>query len=267
LEESRFHGAETKGVTKVRLQGQVAVITGGGQGLGRRFAHRFAAEGAAVVVVDINEPKAQAVASEIQAQGGRAVALAADVGDEAQVARMVQEALAAFGRLDILVNNAAIFSTLKLRPFEEIPLDEWQKVLAVNVTGVFLCCRAAVPAMRRQGRGKIVNISSAAVRMGRPLYLHYVTSKSALVGFTRALAREVGDYGITVNCVMPGATVTEIPRETVSRESLEAMVTARAIKRQQVPEDVEGAVLFFASPDSDFITGQTLVVDGGLVMR
>lgn len=251
----------------MRLRDQVAIVTGGGQGLGRRYAHRFAQEGAAVAVADLNGEQALAVAAEIRAGGGWALGVTVDVADPASVSALAEQVLSEFGRVDILVNNAAIFSTIQMKPFEEISLTEWRRVMAVNVDGTFLCCQAVVPAMRKQGRGKIVNISSSTVPMGRPWYLHYVTSKAAVVGLTRALAREVGDDAITVNCVMPGATVTEVPRETVNPEQMRAMVNARCIKREQVPEDLEGIVLFLASAESDFISGQTVIVDGGLAMQ
>jgi len=162
-----------------------------------------------------------------------------------------------------LVNNAAIFSRLTMGAFEDIDLDIWDRVLKVNVTGVFLMCRAFVPLMRNEGYGKIVNITSATVFTGRPMYLHYVTSKAALVGLTRSLAAEIGPSGIRVNAVAPGSTETEIERATINREQREEMAAGTALRRVQVPSDVVGAVAFLLSADSDFITGQTLNVDGG----
>lgn len=250
----------------MRLRDRVAIVTGAAQGLGRAYALRMAAEDARLAVADRNGSGAERVAKEISDAGGSALAVQVDVASEVSVAEMVDLVLHQWSRVDILVNNAALFSELKLRPFVEIPLDEWETVLRVNVTGVYLGCRAVFEPMRRQGYGKIVNISSAAWLMGRQGYLHYVTSKAAVAGLTRALAREVGPYGITVNCLAPGATVTEVPRATVSPEQAQQMMAQRCIQREQTPADVVGAVLFLASAESDFISGQTFVVDGGLWM-
>lgn len=242
-----------------RLAGRLALVTGAGQGLGRAFAARLLADGARVIVADLNEEKARAVAAEL---GDGAFARVVDVGEEESVAALAEQ-VADVGTVDVLVNNASIFSTLEMRPFEEIPLEEWSKVLHVNVTGGFLCCRAFVPGMRAAGYGKIINISSATVLLGRPRYLHYVTSKAAVIGMTRAMATELGPDGIRVNAVMPGATQTEVPRRTVTAEQAERIVDAQAIKRREVPEDLVGVVSFLASSDSDFITGQAINVDGG----
>ena len=168
------------------------------------------------------------------------------------------------GRPTILVNDAAIFSSLKMRPFTEIPTSEWNAVMAVNVRGAFNCCRAVVPLMADAGYGKIVNISSSTVFLGRPNYLHYVTSKAALIGFTRALANEVGPKGIRVNAITPGSTKTEIPRETITDEQRKVMAAQTALGRVQTADDLVGTVVFLSSPASDFITGQTINVDGGL---
>ncbi|MFC0527699.1 SDR family NAD(P)-dependent oxidoreductase [Phytohabitans kaempferiae] len=248
--------AETPG----RLAGRVAVVTGAGQGLGRAFAHRLAQEGARVAVADRNAEAARTVAGEI---GVAALAVPVDVADEASVASMVDTVAGAFGGIDILVNNAAVFSTLEMRPFEEIGVPEWDLVMAVNVRGPFLCSRAATPLMRRAGHGRIVNISSAAVLLGRPRYLHYVTSKAAVIGMTRSLATELGPDGITVNAVLPGSTETEVPRATVTAEQAARIVDRQAVKRRQVPADLVGVVAFLAGPDSDFMTGQCVNVDGG----
>jgi 3-oxoacyl-[acyl-carrier protein] reductase len=240
------------------LDGRVAIVTGAAQGLGRAFAARLSADGARVVVADRNGPKAAVVAEEV---GGHAVQV--DVADQASVAAMADQVVGWFGRVDILVNNASLFSTLRMRPFDEIPVDEWDEVMAVNVRGTFLCTRAVVPAMRAAGYGKVVNISSATVWIGRPDYLHYVTSKAAVIGMTRALATELGPYNITVNAVTPGATQTEIPRATLTPEQAERIVAGQAIKRREVPADLVGVVSFLSSSDSDFMTGQTLNIDGG----
>ena len=243
--------------------GRVAVVTGAGQGIGRVFARALAEAGHAVVLAERAMERAEAVAAEIGAAGGAALAVRTDVADPASVAEMAERALARFGRLDVLVNNAAIFSTLEMRPFEEIPLEEWEAVLRVNVTGPFLCSRAVLPAMRRGGFGRIVHISSGAVTLGRPNYLHYIASKAALIGMTRSMAHELGRDGITVNAILPGATFTEIERKTVTPEWKERIVAQQCIPRPQVPEDLVGALLFLASDASGFVTGQGLTIDGG----
>jgi NAD(P)-dependent dehydrogenase (short-subunit alcohol dehydrogenase family) len=242
------------------LQGRVAIVTGAGQGLGRVFAKAFAMAGAIPVIAERNHDKGRAVAAEI---GNEAFAMHTDVADPASIDSMVAEVDRRFGRIDILVNNAGIFSTLEMRPFEQIPLDEWEHVLRVNVTGPFLCSRAVLPAMRRAKWGRIINMASGAVTLGRPNYLHYITSKAALEGMTRSMARELGADGITVNSILPGATFTEIERKTVSPEQKQRIVAQQCIPRPEVPEDLVGTVLFLASEASAFVTGQGLTVDGG----
>jgi len=234
----------------VRLQGKVAVVTGGAQGIGKAIADGLAADGAQVVVADLNPPE----------DGIRA-----DVSDEGDVQRMVDETVERHRRLDILVNNAGLYASLAMRPFTEIPLDEWRQVMDVNVASMFLTCRAAVPVMRSQGGGKIVNISSGTPFRGVPFLLHYVTSKGAIVALTRALAKELGKDGIYVNCVAPGFTMSEgvQAHPEVVEKLRDASVAARTIQRDQVPEDVAGAVVFLCTPAADFITGQTMVIDGG----
>jgi 3-oxoacyl-[acyl-carrier protein] reductase len=195
--------------------------------------------------------------------GGKALAVRTDVADQASVELMARVVEDQCGRIDTLVNNAGIFSTLEMRPFEKIPLDEWERVLRVNVTGPFLCARAVLPAMRKRKRGRIINIASAAVQLGRPNYLHYITSKSALIGMSRSMARELGGDGITVNAIMPGATFTEIERKTVTPEQKQRIVAMQCIPRAETPDDLVGTVLFLASDHASFITGQTLNLDGG----
>jgi NAD(P)-dependent dehydrogenase (short-subunit alcohol dehydrogenase family) len=232
------------------LDGKVAIVTGGAQGIGAAIAHGLEAEGAEVVIVDL-EPTANGIR--------------ADVSSEDDVARMVGEALERNGRIDVLVNNAGLYASLEMRAFTEIPLEEWNRVMEVNVASMFLTCRAVVPVMREHGGGKIVNISSGTPFRGVPFLLHYVTSKGAIVAFTRSLAKEVGADGIHVNCVAPGFTMSEGVKS--HPEVIEALqdvsVAARTIKRDQVPEDVVGAVVFLCTPAADFITGQTMVIDGG----
>ncbi len=243
----------------MKTKDKVAIVTGAGQGLGRAYAHRLAKEGAKVVVAEINPEKGRSVADEV-----KGLFVRTDVADEASCQQMAAAALERFGRIDILVNNAAIFSTLKMRPFWEIPAAEWDALMAVNVRGVWLASKAVVPPMRKQASGRIVNISSGVVYMGRPNYLHYVASKGAVISMTRAMARELGELGINVNAITPGPVYTEVPRETVTPEQREAMIRAQSIKRAAGPQDLEGAVVFLCSDDAAFITGQTLNVDGGM---
>lgn len=242
---------------------RVVVITGAAQGLGRAYAMRFAREGHRVVALDIQAEALERVAVEVAAAGGECLPLAVDIGDAASVDRVAAAIDERYGRCDVLVNNAAIFSTIKMRPFEQIPVDEWMRVLHVNITGTFLMTRAMVPLMRRHRWGRVVNVSSAAYVMGRPNYLHYTTSKAAVVGMTRSMARELGPDGITVNALLPGATDTEVPRETVTPEQKRQQIAMRCIHREEGPRDLEGVVSFLASDDSAFVTGQSLVVDGG----
>ena len=253
--------------SNVVAAGRVVLITGAGQGIGRVFANRFASFGAKVVIAEINEEKGAAVAAEVEAAGGSALFIRTDIANPDSVEAMVRAADEQFGRIDVLINNAAIFSTIKMRPFEQIPFDEWNKVMDVNITGVMLASKACLPAMRRGGWGRIINISSSVVTMGRPLYLHYVTSKAAVVGMTRAMARELGADGITVNAILPGATFTEVERETVVPEQKAAILAMQSVKRHEVPDDLASVALFLASDASEFVTGQSLAVDGGLTFR
>jgi 3-oxoacyl-[acyl-carrier protein] reductase len=246
------------------LTGKTVVVTGGGQGLGRAYCLRFARMGYQVAVLDINFSGAQKVASQIEAQGGSCIAVEVDIGDEKSVAMAVAEVESRFGGIDILINNAAIFSTLNMRPFEEIPLDEWNHVMNANITGTFLMVRAVSPIMRKQRWGRVINISSAVMAMGRPHYLHYTTSKAAIIGMTRSMARELGSHDITINAVLPGATDTEIERATVTPAQKQAQIAMRSIQREETTDDVTGVVVFLASHDSRFISGQSLIVDGGL---
>jgi 3-oxoacyl-[acyl-carrier protein] reductase len=245
----------------------LVVITGAGQGLGRAFARDLAGRGWQVAVVDLNGDQAAKVAAEITGDGGSARPFCCDVGHPGQVAELAGEVASQLGPVTGLVNNAAVFSTLKMGPFEQIEPADWDRVLRVNVTGAFLACRAFIPAMKAAGYGKVVNMSSATVFTGRPDYLHYVTSKAALIGLTRALAAEVGPAGVTVNAIAPGSTATEIERETITPAQREVMAAATAMRRVQLPADLAGTVAFLLSRDSDFLTGQTLVVDGGLAFH
>ena len=249
------------------LEGRVAIITGGGKGIGKVYATEFARAGAKVVAADIDGAAAEAVAADIVRGNGDAIGLKTDVADEASANAMAKAALDRYGTIDILINNASLMSVLPRRSWMEIPIDEWDRVMAVNLRGLFLCARAVVPAMRDKKRGKIVNISSSRVWEGTPNRLHYTTSKAGVIGFTRALAREVGPWGITVNAVTPGNTQSDTQVGTSSPDYLKGRIEGRAIGRAQLPEDLVGAVMFLASPASDFMTGQTVNVDGGRMMH
>jgi len=245
----------------MRLTDRVVIVTGGGQGIGRAYALGLAAEGARVVVADIANP--EPTVKEIEARGGQALGVACDVSREGDTQHMATTALARFGRIDVLVNNAAVYGILKRRPFMEIPVEEWDRVMAVNLRGLFLCARAVFPAMKTQGKGKIINIASSTFFKGVPHYIHYTTSKGGVVGFTRSLARELGDFGIRVNAIAPGFTLSGENEKNISEERKAANIRSRMLQRAQVPEDLVGTVVFLASDDSDFMTGQTIVVDGG----
>jgi len=248
----------------MRLKDKVAIVTGSAQGIGRVYALRLASEGARVVVTDLQD--AGPAAHEIAAKGGEALALRTDVADAKSVEEMARSTVARFGRIDILVNNAAIFGEIPRRPFDQIPIEEWDRVMAVNVKGLFLSSRAVIPQMKNQAAGRIINISSGTVLQGTPWLLHYVTSKGAVVAFTRALAREVGEFGITVNAIAPGHTLSESVRKK-GPDVDKGSVASRAIKRSQLPEDLAGTVIFLSSDDSAFITGQMIVVDGGSALH
>ena len=242
-----------------QLDGKVAIVTGAAQGIGRAIAGGLSREGARIVVADLQGAEAAA------ASFPDGVGLTVDVSREEDVERMATETVERCGSIDILVNNAGLYASLAMRPFTEIPLEEWRRVMDVNVASMFLACRAVVPVMREQGGGKIVNISSGTPFRGVPFLLHYVTSKGAIVALTRALAKELGKDSIHVNCVAPGFTMSDGVKAhpEVIEKLRDVSVAARTIQRDQVPEDVVGAVVFLCTPAADFITGQTMVIDGG----
>ena len=247
------------------VQDRVVIVTGSGQGIGRELARQFAAAGAVAIVADLSLDNASSVAVEIGAAGGRALAVQVDVSKKASVEAMVAATLKAFGRVDVLVNNASLFSALVKRPFDQIPEAEWRRVMDVNVNGVFFCTCAVVQAMRDQGFGRVINISSASVHRGTRNYLHYVTSKSALIGMTNSMAREVGAHGITVNCIRPGTVATEVAERVASLtpEIRQRNIDLQCIPRTIVPSDLVGLTMFLATPAAAFITGQTMACDGG----
>ena len=247
----------------------MVIVTGGGHGIGKAYCEGLAREGARVVVAEIDGAAATAVAEKLRASGGEALALPTDVSDEASARAMAARTLERFGRIDVLVNNAAVFSTIPIRrvPIEELTLEEWDRVLATNLRGVFLASRAVLPAMKKQGAGKIINIASSTAFSGSPGRIHYVASKGGVLAFTRTLAREVGSYGITVNSMTPGATQSEEQPTEDDIRRRERRAQGQALRRVELPSDVVGTLLFLASSDSDFMTGQALVVDGGLVMH
>ena len=250
-----------------QLEGKSAIVTGAAQGIGSVYAQALAAEGAKVCLSDILDT-ADAVKA-IKNNGGEAFGLETDVTDSAACEAMVAKTISAFGSADILVTNAALFAALERRSFLEIDGSEWDQVMAINTRGVFNSIRAVAPQMKKRAYGKIINISSSTIYSGVPLMLHYVASKGAVDAMTKALARELGEHGITVNTIAPGFTMSE--QIEAQREKLEFYLNLslanRSIKREQTPDDLLGALIYLASPASNFVTGQAIVVDGGMIMH
>ena len=253
--------------TVFSLKDKVVIVTGGGTGIGKVYSQRLAEMGARPVLADIAAKEADAVAAGIVEAGGQALSVATDVTDPAAVEAMVEKTITEWGRIDGLVNNASLMSALPRGDWFKIPLEEWDRVMAVNLRGIFICCRAVYPHMKSQGGGRIVNISSGRFWHGTPNRLHYSTSKAGVIGLTRSLAREVGDDNIGVNAVTPGLTLSETQMASSSSNYLGGQEQTRAFKRPQVPDDLVGTVMFLLSDASGFITGQTINVDGGQLMH
>jgi 3-oxoacyl-[acyl-carrier protein] reductase len=251
----------------MRLKDKVAIVTGGAQGIGKAYVNGFSREGAKVVIADVDLEAAKATAAEVVGSGGEALAIKTDVSVLEDTVEMAEKTVEHFGSIDILVNNAGVMNKVPVSrgvPFYELDLNEWDKVMAVNCKGVLLCTRAVFPYIKNQGAGKIINISSIQFHRGGTInYVHYIASKAAVVGMTRALARELGDNNINVNCIAPSAVLTEETTDTATLERHKRAAGRRAIKRVEYPQDLVGTAIFLASSDSDFITGQTIVVDGG----
>ena len=250
----------------MRLKDKVAIITGSARGMGRVFAKRFAKEGAKVTVCDILDCKP--VAEEIKSAGGEVMALKTDVSNEKETAEMVKKTVDRFGRIDILVNNAAIIGTIEtkdfVKPVEKIVSADWDKILAVNIKGVFLCSKAVIPYMKKQGGGKIINMASTVAFSGPPHFIHYTSSKGSVVTMTRALASALGEFNINVNAIAPGLVMTEAMQGAYDPEFYKELVATKQLIHKNVePEDIANAVVFMASDEADKITGQTLAVNAG----
>jgi NAD(P)-dependent dehydrogenase (short-subunit alcohol dehydrogenase family) len=250
-------------MTRGRLADRVIIVTGAGQGIGKVYAHGLAAEGATLVLTDLFDPSA--VAAEILAAGGSAVSVPADITDAAAVETVVHTAETEFGAVHGLINNAGIFTALTRKPFYQISSGEWDRVMQINTRGSFECAKAVFPIMQRQRYGKIVNVASGTLFKGSTGMMHYVASKGAVVAMTRVMAREVGEFNICVNAIAPGFTESEMAGEHAKYS--QPTVESRCFKRPETPEDLVGTVVFLCSAESDFITGQTIVVDGGSVLH
>lgn len=247
------------------LRDRVVIITGAGQGIGRNHAKRFAEQGSHIVIAEFNGDAGRNVEREITEAGGSALFVETDVSNTESTLNMADQALKKFGRIDCLINNAALFSKITMGPFWDLPEAEWRAAMDVNITGAFLCSRAVVPTMQERKWGRIINVSSGTVTMGRENYLHYITSKSAVIGMTRAMARELGNWNITVNTFWPAVTKTEVERPSVPNALFEKFAEMQCIHRLSDMDDLSAGVMFICSDDAGFMTGQGLAVDGGIV--
>jgi NAD(P)-dependent dehydrogenase (short-subunit alcohol dehydrogenase family) len=251
----------------MQLKDKVAIITGAARGLGKEFASRFVKEGAKVVICDILD--CEPVAVELRAQGAEVLALKTDVTSEKDTAELARKTVERFGRIDILVNNAAIYGGIEnpnfIRPFDEISVQDWDKMMSVNIKGIWLCCKAVSPYMKKQRDGKIVNIASTVAYAAPPLFLHYTTSKGGVVSLTKGLARAFGEYNVNVNAVAPGMTWTEATQSAFksAKSETESVSASQILKRRTTPQHISGAVVFLSSEDAEQITGQILMVNAG----
>ena len=250
------------------LRDKVVVVTGGASGIGAAYVKAFAEAGAQVAIADVQDESGERLVRRLATAGSRALFIYTDVASEPDTTAMATRVGEEFGGVDVLVNNAALYMDLeRKRPFDEIPIEEWDRMMAVNVRGTWLCTKAVVGAMKSAGQGKIINIASAVFHAGVPYFSHYSASKGAIIGLTRALARELGPFGINVNAIAPGLVSNEASRKVNPIEYLDRAAANRAISRHMQEDDLLGTVLFLASEDSDFVTGQTFIVDGGSVMQ
>lgn len=247
----------------MKLKDKVAIVTGGARGIGRAMAEGLAEEGAGVVIADM--ANADVAAKEMKEKGFKTIGVKVDVSSEEDTKRMAMEAVKSFGKIDILINNAGIYTSLIPGPMENITVEEWRRVMDVNVMGMWLCSKAVVGEMRKAGGGRIINLNSGVPFKGNPFLLHYVASKGAVIGLTRALAKELGKDNILVNAVAPGFTLSDgiMTNDAQLKHYREISAQVRVLQRDQHPADLVGTAKFLAGPDSSFITGQTIVVDGG----